>query len=310
MTTMHMDDRFKQCILKHEHISNPQYEDFSHMHMAAVSTTGPAQPTTVDLRAKLPPVWDQGNIGSCTAFALCGCFSKCDKSFDASKLFLYYNERYLDSLQGDNAPGIDDGSTISQGVSALRKYGVCSTSKWPYVTSLVSTKPSQAAYTEGLLHQALTVSNIRQDLTQLKGCLQAGFPFAVGIVVFSSFFPDAQGVIPMPKLDTDSVLGGHALCVVGYDDVKQCFLVRNSWGPTWGINGHCYIPYTYILDLTLATDTWKLVSVEVVTPPTPPPVQPKPTPRPTPVPRPRRRIARAMRASLLQVNHGGKAVLK
>jgi C1A family cysteine protease len=323
---MQLLDRLQYCTLKHEHIANPNFASFP---LTTSSSTG--SPAVVDLRSKLPSVWDQGNVGSCTAFALCACFSICDKTFDASKMFLYYNERYLDSLQGDNAPSIDDGSTISQGISALLKYGVCSTSKWPYLSSLVGTKPTAPCYTEALTHQALQVMNVRQDLAQCKACLQAGFPFALGIVIFDSFSLDTQNKIPLPNKRTEKILGGHAICVVGYDDNKQCFLVRNSWGSNWGMNGHFYIPYAYITDPTIAGDLWKITQVEVVPPPAPtPPAPPAPTPPAPPAPQPRRvtpprpprrvippprprrvvRNAQSTTRSVMLMDMGGRAVLK
>ena len=44
----------------------------------------------------------------------------------------------------------------------------------------------------------------------------------------------------------EKLLGGHTVAVVGFDD-NYGFLVRNSWGIDWGIEGHCFIPYEYIL---------------------------------------------------------------
>jgi C1A family cysteine protease len=45
---------------------------------------------------------------------------------------------------------------------------------------------------------------------------------------------------------------------VGYDDSKQWFIVRNSWGPTWGIKGYFTLPYAYVTDTHLADDFWTI----------------------------------------------------
>jgi C1A family cysteine protease len=44
----------------------------------------------------------------------------------------------------------------------------------------------------------------------------------------------------------ENSLGGHAMCMVGYDLEKRLFLAKNSFGPEWGDNGYCWIPFDYI----------------------------------------------------------------
>jgi len=60
-------------------------------------------------------------------------------------------------------------------------------------------------------------------------------------------------VLPMPS---GSQIGGHAVLVVGYDDAKQLFTIRNSWGPGVQDHGHFYMPYAYASDPTMANDFW------------------------------------------------------
>jgi C1A family cysteine protease len=61
----------------------------------------------------------------------------------------------------------------------------------------------------------------------------------------------------MPTPD-ESVLGGHAVVAVGYDDSTQRFLVRNSWGSGWGQEGYFTMPYGYLTDAGLSADFWTL----------------------------------------------------
>ena len=99
---------------------------------------------------------------------------------------------------------------------------------------------------------------VTQVLLQMKGCLASGFPFVYGFTVYESFESDAvakTGVVPMPA-PTEKVLGGHAVVAVGYDDSTQRFIVRNSWGPGWGMGGYFTIPYAYLTDSNLADDFW------------------------------------------------------
>jgi C1A family cysteine protease len=90
----------------------------------------------------------------------------------------------------------------------------------------------------------------------MKGCLAEGFPFVFGFTVYESFEQlGAPWVVPMPQ-QGETVVGGHAVLAMGYDDKERVFLVRNSWGPKWGIKGYFYMPYAYLLDDNLSDDLW------------------------------------------------------
>jgi C1A family cysteine protease len=61
--------------------------------------------------------------------------------------------------------------------------------------------------------------------------------------------------MPMPK-PNEEILGGHAVMAIGYDDSKQMFKIRNSWGTRWGQAGHFWMPYDFITDRDYADDFW------------------------------------------------------
>jgi len=98
------------------------------------------------------------------------------------------------------------------------------------------------------------------NIQDMKRCLYHGFPFVFGISVYSSFMSDhvaSTGIVPMPG-PHESLEGGHALTCVGSDDAKMAFLVRNSWGTGWGLEGYCWIPYSYMTNPELASDMYTL----------------------------------------------------
>jgi C1A family cysteine protease len=217
-------------------------------------------PSKVDHRTKFQAVYDQGNLGSCTACALCGLVGYKHKGFYGSRLFLYYLERKMDN----NVP-YDSGATLADGISCLKKYGVCDEKYWPYIIGKFRMRPNANCFKIALKNQSLRVLNITNNLTTMKNALANGHPFVFGIMVYDSFESDSAtqtGVIPVPNIDTESLLGGHALVCVGYDDSKSVFIVRNSWGTSWGDKGYCYIPYDYLTNDNLTSDLWCILKQE------------------------------------------------
>ena len=53
-----------------------------------------------------------------------------------------------------------------------------------------------------------------------------------------------NGRLPL-AVASDHVLGGHALCLVGYNDERRELKFINSWGKDWGDHGYGYMPYDY-----------------------------------------------------------------
>ncbi len=227
-------------------------------------------PSKVDLRASCPPVYDQGQLGSCTANALGAAFQFCKmkqkskSAFMPSRLFIYYNERVL-----INTVASDSGAFLRDGIKTLNKDGVCPESEWPYSDDHTSAnapfkkKPTAKCYSDALKAQVLSYQKLDNSLIlQLKGCLCEGFPFVFGFSVYQSFYNiGANGMMPIPK-PTENLVGGHAVMAVGFDDAKQAFIIRNSWGPAWAMNGYFYMPYSYITSTKYAKDFWTIRLVE------------------------------------------------
>jgi len=241
----------------------PDHRDFQY---AVVRHAALAQPTPplVDLRAQCPPVYDQGELGSCTANAIAAAFQfELIKQkltvFSPSRLFIYYNERVL-----EGHVKADSGAQLRDGVKSVATLGVCDESLWPYNVSKFATKPTKTLYTSALKNKALQYTRLNNNaINELKTCLAGGNPFVFGFTAYQSFEGDAvakSGVLPMPS-DTESVIGGHAVMAVGYDDQKSAFIVRNSWGDSWGLKGYFYMPYDYITSTNLADDFWTISQV-------------------------------------------------
>jgi C1A family cysteine protease len=218
--------------------------------------------TLVDLRPQCPkPIYNQKALGSCTGNAVGFGYhfeefkQGVKDPFMPSRLFIYYNERVLDGTVGEDA-----GSEIRTGIKTIAKDGVCPETMWPYVISKFKNKPTPACYKEALKHRAITYMRVAQDLKNLKACLSEGYPIVFGFNVFESFeSPEVAktGMVPMP-LPKEKNIGGHAVVIVGFDDERQVFIVRNSWGEDWGDQGYFYMPYAYIIDNKLCDDFWTI----------------------------------------------------
>jgi len=226
-------------------------------------------PSSVDLRPKFHfPVYDQGAIGSCTANAACGAFRfelarKSLLDFDPSRLFVYYNSR--------DTKNKDTGAEMRFACHTLVTTGACEEALWPYDgktaadrnTDLwaegarAAQKPSQSAYDNASQHKAQSYRWIKEhDVRVLKACLNDGLPFVFG---FNIYYPSMRQSVPLTEYAKDfytrGILGappereerrgGHAVIAVGYDDAKEAFLVRNSWGEGWGQQGYFWMNYRW-----------------------------------------------------------------
>lgn len=222
-------------------------------------------PKKKDLRPACPPVLDQGELGSCTANAIASAFrfdemkQKMARPIAPSRLFIYYNERAMEGTIRS-----DCGAQIRDGIKSIAKLGVCPETQWPYNIAKFAQRPPAKAFKHALEHQALSYQRVIQSLSQMKGCLAAGYPFVFGFTVYEAFESAAvakSGIVPMPT-PKERDLGGHAVLAVGYDDARQQFIVMNSWSAKWGDKGYFYLPYAYLNDPNLACDFWTVRIVE------------------------------------------------
>lgn len=219
-----------------------------------------ALPPATDLRKACPPVYNQGELGSCTANAIAAAieFDRLKQKlpdFVPSRLFIYYNERVI-----EGTVSIDSGAMLRDGIKSVASAGACPEPEWPYDIAKFTRKPTAQCYKDAKLDRAVSYQSIIQDLNQMKGCLASGNPFIFGFTVYESFESDQvrqTGHASLPAWG-ERPIGGHAVMAVGYDDAKQWFLIRNSWGLEWGMKGYFTLPYSYLIQSGLAADFWTI----------------------------------------------------
>lgn len=256
----------------------PDIPDHRDHIYAAIPSILKKLPPKVDLRSKLPPVYDQGRIGSCTANAIAAAIqfnrrkSKQTPDFVPSRLFIYYNERAVEGSVANDA-----GAQIRDGIKQVAKLGVPPESLWSYDDTPATydggpwpsgakpaQKPAAPAYVAAANYQAISYQRLPRTLNSFRGVLAEGYPFVFGFSVFENLYgangkPRVSVPLPGPK---DQLLGGHAVLAVGYDDAKQHFIVRNSWGKSNQDKGYFYLPYAYLTDDGLSDDFWTIRLIE------------------------------------------------
>jgi C1A family cysteine protease len=240
-------------------------------------------PATVDLRSFCSPIENQGALGSCTANAGVGLLEYFERraygrDIDGSRLFLYKATRNLLHLVGDT------GAWLRSTMGAMALFGVPPEEYWPYVVAGFDNEPPAFLYAFAQNFQAITYYRLDPPgiarpalLDRIKTNLGVGLASMFGFTVYSSYSQSNTngGAFPFPR-PGDTVVGGHAVVAVGYDDTKKvtntapggtettgALLLRNSWGTGWGDAGYGWLPYEYVLR-GLAVDWWSLLKNEWV----------------------------------------------
>ena len=224
----------------------------------------PTLPTAVKLDAFISEILNQGGLGSCTANSVAqgihaaGIRLGFAKLPYPSRLFLYYFAR---AILGTTQ--IDSGAHVRCIFDVLRKLGFCPESAWSYDDGpqkfkiLPDAGATRLAYDQlgGLGYYRIDSTGL-QLAQDLRTAVAAGYTVSFGTLVsnkFAEFKPDSA------PLDTptsnETILGGHALLVAGYDQIDDFFWVVNSWGPDYGINGWLKMRSTYVAGIH-SSDFW------------------------------------------------------
>lgn len=246
--------------------------DENHANIKSLISAGPL-PSSVDLSGGFPAPFDQGQLGSCTAFSIIGLVmydlkKQTGKDFDMmSALYLYWQERNY-----ENKIDQDTGASIADGIRTLVEKGICRESTWPYQIEKFKDKPSDVCDTEATLCKDqdqlyMMTASVSLEENTIKALLNNGSPIVLGIDIYKEFESYAvanSGMVSMPT-PGEQLFGRHAVDVVGYDDATSTWLMRNSWGNNWGLpnkKGYFKLPYAYLTS-GYAYNAWTIGSMSV-----------------------------------------------
>src|SRR5271166_5129535 len=137
-------------------------------------------PSSVDLRPNCPPVYDQGQLGSCTGNGTAAAieFAQIKEKntvFTPSRLFIYYNERLVEGTVSQDA-----GAEIRDGLKVVAAQGACSETDWPYDISQFATQPPENCYSDAKKDLVSSYHPVNQTLNDMKSCLAEGYPIVIG----------------------------------------------------------------------------------------------------------------------------------
>ena len=211
-------------------------------------------PEAVSLLKYAPKRLNQGRQGSCVAWSsaygartiLQAVSTGKDPNQLAFSPSFLYNQIGLSGCQG---------SYIIRAMENMTQVGAVPFNEFPYDENDCSRQP------DGSLKQAAQQFRMKGfnrltdgestrglNLHAIKEHLAKDAPVVIGMMVGGSFMQEMAGKeIWEPNSDDYTMMGfgGHAICVIGYDDRKEggAFQIMNSWGSDWGINGVAWVKY-------------------------------------------------------------------
>lgn len=222
-------------------------------------------PNHVDLSPRMPPIYDQGQLGSCTGNGIARILAyqagqQGEPMDTPSRLFIYYEERVLEGSVNSDA-----GAEIRDGIKVVASKGAPPETDWPYDITRFADKPPAQAYADAVKHEALEYRRIIPGHGSMRVALANGLPIVFGFSVPASFengsWDPATDPLPVPG-PNEEIIGGHCVVLSGYDYSQHRFKVpafqaENSWGPDWGMGGRFWMDSRWFTpSFGLADDLW------------------------------------------------------
>lgn len=221
-----------------------------------------------DLRHLQTPIKNQGGMGACTGFAIASLRESMfgDRNVaPLSPLYIFQREREIEKTL-DEKRGIDYGAHIRTGMKVLAQEGIPPESFHPFLTgravfdrpalqNLLFTYPEQQAFSLARDFRVKKLVSI-ETFRDYRYNLSTGHAVVFGFAVFANISQTGRdGRVPKPQ---GKPVGGHAVLAVGFNEVRQEVIFKNSWGPNWGERGYGYLPYEYFKQ-GLVADAWTAI---------------------------------------------------
>lgn len=221
-----------------------------------LKAAAPVAERTVMYEGEMLPIRDQGQEGTCVAHAAGAVKEYYDSvqrgiKTSFSPRYLYYHCKQVDGIPNE------EGTYPRTAMQILQVYGIGLEKDWPYVANQ-KMLPNDMKSVELHAQPQQIVSYARlYSVSDMIASLILHGPFLIGVEVTQGFYTDECVRTGIIDARYDKPLGGHALCVVGYDADKQMFRIRNSWGTGYGDHGHNWMTKDWMARHCI--DAWSLV---------------------------------------------------
>lgn len=213
----------------------------------------PGQTSSIDLRPLLPAVRDQGNRGTCLAFAITSAHEVERAAGHQVIRFLSEEVLYWGARQSQRtSPAGARGLTIESARQALGKLGQPEGHLWPYDGWRDDIRadyqpPPEATDPSNCLRAGLPAAP--RSVSEICQCLASGHPVVIAVQMANQRCWRGDGWLQIPA-GRELVPHGHAVLAVGYVEDSSTagggyFTFRNSWGESWGDGGYGYMPFEY-----------------------------------------------------------------
>lgn len=224
-----------------KHASSTPAQDSTRLHALPPPLTAPAGSLNYVNYNYVTPVKDQGDCGSCWAFATTAVLES--QVAVGTGAFVNLSEQVLVSCSG---AGDCDGGYMDTASTYIQSIGLPLETCFPYTQSNLSCSNAACPYWQSDTYSISGwhwISNNTPTVATLKNALYTYGPLVVSLDVYGDFYTYSGGVYSHV---TGTYQGGHAVELVGYDDSAQCFIVKNSWGTSWGESGFFRIAYNQV----------------------------------------------------------------
>lgn len=213
-------------------------------------------PIRVSLKDFCPTPGDQGENGSCVGWAVgYSGLTICNAVKDDLTNQTEINKRaksasYIYNQILDEGDDCTAGARMTDALILLKEKGDCLASQFDGMTNDCNDTPNQALHETAeqfkikdyaAVFSYLEDAKVKIDKTRKS--LIAKKPVIIGMNITPSFWNIEQGQQIWEIGDDEEIIGGHAMVVVGYDEVLKSFELMNSWGANFGDGGFVWVSY-------------------------------------------------------------------
>ena len=230
-----------------------QEDDWTMATLACAPKLEAPLPHAVDLRADWWTVGDQGATGSCVGWAVADSVLRwhfvqkgvLGESELLSVRFIWMASKETDEFVARPSTFLEaEGTSLKAALEVARKYGTVLDRELPFTAGELAPHDPSLFYALAAERRIASYINLGRDQTAWRRWLATQGPILARVEVDASWMTATSGGGKLTKHEPRAMFGGHAVAIVGYTPGE--FIVRNSWGTSWGDAGFAYASEAYV----------------------------------------------------------------